>query len=187
MHDPSGVLFNVSPVVKLADGGVVTQESIRRREQRLAEKAALEEAQQNGTLENPSDDAKSRPNGVFISNVNGFQQDSTSTRPLVRTISKRQQKKQALFAPRPPPPKPVLPAGIALPSDQEDWLSLWDLPDEELERRVKREKKRKAGDRKALRQKQKSGKAERRAARDEKRAVYRDIKLEWKAIKGETI
>ena len=47
-----------------------------------------------------------------------------------------------------------------------------------------REKRREAAARKALRVKQQSGKVERRMARDEKRRVYRGLKLEWGAIKG---
>ena len=73
----------------------------------------------------------------------------------------------------------MIPKGIKIPEGEEDWLSLWDLPDDELERRVIREKRRKAAERKALRERQKAGKAERRAARDERRRVYRELKLEW--------
>ena len=98
-------------------------------------------------------------------------------------MSKTQQKKLEALKPRPPPPKPVLPEGIFIPEGEENFLELWDLPDTELERRVLREKRRKAAARKALRIKQQSGKAERRMARDEKRRVYRDIKLVWKTIK----
>jgi len=100
-------------------------------------------------------------------------------------ISKSQQRKLAKFEPRPPPPKPVIPAGVQVPDSEENWLDLWDLPDVEVERRVLRARKRKAAARKALRVKQQSGKVERRAARDEKRKVYRDLKNTWKSIKEE--
>lgn len=99
-------------------------------------------------------------------------------------LSKTQQKKRAALELRPPPPKPAIPEGISIPKGEENWLELWNLPDDQLERRVLKEKRRKAAERKALRVKQQSGKAERRVARDEKRRVYRDIKLTWKAIKG---
>lgn len=102
----------------------------------------------------------------------------------LKKMSKTQQKKRAALEPRPPPPKPTIPVGISIPDGEINWLALWDLSDDQLERRVIREKKRKAAERKALRMKQKSGKVERRAARDEKRKVYRDLKLTWKAIKG---
>ena len=101
-------------------------------------------------------------------------------------LTKTQQKKMEQVAPRPPPPKPVIPDGIDIPSDEEEnWLDLWDLVDEELERRLIRAKRRAARARKELRIKQKSGKAERRAARDEKRRVYREIKQGWKIIREE--
>ncbi|KAI9674667.1 MAG: hypothetical protein M1817_001570 [Caeruleum heppii] len=99
-------------------------------------------------------------------------------------LSKNQQRKVEALAPKAPPPKPVIPDGVALPDGEENWVSLWDLPDHELERRVLRGKKRKAADRKSLRLKQQSGKVERRAARDERRRVYRDIKNEWKVLRA---
>ena len=77
----------------------------------------------------------------------------------------------------------MIPKGIKIPEGEEDWLSLWDLPDEELGRRLVREKRRKAAERKALRERQKADKTERRAARDERRWVYRDFKSEWKKTK----
>ena len=112
------------------------------------------------------------------------QMDITQPSQATKSMSKTQQKKLAALAPRPPPPKPVIPENVLIPDGEEDWLALWDLSDYQLERRVLREKKSKAAERKALRLKQQSGKFERREARDEKRKVYRDIKLTWKAIKG---
>ena len=110
--------------------------------------------------------------------------DITQASQATKGMSKTQQKRLAALEPRPPPPKPVIPENISIPDGEEDWLALWDLPDDHLERRVLREKRRRAAERKALRLKQQSGKAERREARDKKRKVYRDIKLSWKAIKG---
>ena len=192
-HDPSGTSFNVSPVVRLEDGRVITQESLRRKQEREAEKEALEKAKMEGvTLASTTTDqaiaSSGQPEiptvtteGVHPERASKVQE--TIQKPPRRQISKRQQKKLELYAPRPPPPKPVIPDGINIPEGEQNWLDLWDLPDEEVERRVKREKRRKADERKALRIKQKTGKAERRLARDEKRKVYRDIKLEWKTIK----
>lgn len=170
-HDPSGVSFNVPAMTRLEDGRIVTQESVRRREARLAQS---EEGDQDGAGTGASGTERSKLNDRKLS----------PDLPIKPGMSKRQQKRLALYAPRPVPPKPVIPEEIALPAGEENWLALWDLPDEDIERRLLREKRRKAGERKALRLKQQSGKAERRAARDEKRRVYRDIKLEWKAIKG---
>jgi hypothetical protein len=194
VYDPCGAMFNVSPVITLEDGRVTTVESLQRRKEREAQKAA----EQNGELteESPED---GQVNGVHApsnavtkhGNVNsdriemiesGMQQSLQA-----RTLSKTQQKKQqAELNPRPPPPKPIIPNGIEIPSDEEEnWLELWDLDDNELERRVLRAKKQAARERKEFRQHQKSGKAERRAARDEKRRVYRDIKKSWQVIRQE--
>ena len=50
--------------------------------------------------------------------------------------------------------------------------------------RVIRELEIKAAERKGAGAKQKEGKAERRVAGDEKRKVYRKMKLTWETIKG---
>ena len=155
------------------DGTVVSLESLRRREEREAAKQASQTQDNVASLRRiDADTEKAKP-------------DQTGAPDQARrTLSKTQQKKLAANEPRPPPPKPMIPKGIPLPHGEENWLELWDASDEQIERRVLREKKRKAGERKALRQKQKSLKVERRAARDMKRKVYRDLKLTWKMIKG---
>ena len=173
LYDPSGELFNVGAVTTQDDGTVVSVESLRRREERQAAKQALQ----------------SQSNVMDSLKVEAYAQqakpDQTEASIQARnTLSRTQQKKLAAYEPRPPPPKPTIPEGIALPQGEENWLALWDASDEQIERRVLREKKRKAGERKALRQKQQMFKVERRAARDEKRKVYRDLKLTWKTIKG---
>ena len=197
VHDRSGVTFNVGPVVMQDDGTVISREILHRRQEKAQEKAAAEQTKEgdftNGaptTYEfgnkeasvSTSIDPPVLRNGI---NPDRLAHIETVTRQWPAShLSKTQQKKRAALEPRPPPPKPVIPEGVSIPEGEENWLELWDLSDDQLERRVSREKKRKAGERKALRMKQKSGKAERRIARDEKRRVYRDIKLTWKAIKG---
>lgn len=194
IHDPSGALFNVGPVVVQEDGTVISQETLRRREERSKEKAAAQMVKQNTQIE--SDPATPTPNKTETSSSappilpNGFNPDrlanieATKSQQPPSRLSKTQEKKRAALEPRPPPPKPTMPENISIPEGEENWFGLWDLTDDQLERRVLKEKKRKAAERKALRVKQQSGKAERRMARDEKRKVYRDIKLIWKAIKG---
>jgi hypothetical protein len=193
VHDPSGKIFNVGPVVVQEDGKVVSVELLERRAQAQAERAAK--------LAPGIDEATAQISGVANNNINNHSTVGTqyninlerhdfvhipnSNETKTKRLSKNQQKKLALIEERPQPPKPVIPNGIELPEGEENWVALWDLSDDGLERRVIREKKRKAAERKALREKQKKGKAERRAARDERRRVYREKKLEWKTIKGE--
>lgn len=204
VHDPSGARFNVDAVTTLEDGRIVTLLSIERRKERQAEKEAQEAAQGSlGAVEsensNGSVEIKARaPESILASeppapNHDGINADrralmgldsTAKTLSTTKTLSKTQQRKREKFVPIPPPPKPIIPEGIALPDGEENWLSLWHLSDEELERRVLREKRRKAAERKALRVKQQQGKVERRAARDEKRKAYREEKLTWKTIKG---
>ena len=138
-----------------------------------------ESSDQQGASPNSADTEEEQ--NSMINPARRAQIDAQTQQPR---ISKTQMKKRAKFAPKPPPPKPVLPAHIPMIEGEENWLALWDLDDDELERRVMREKKRKAANRKALRLKQQSGKDERRMARDERRKVYRELKQEWRNIKG---
>ena len=195
VHDPSGVTFNVGPVVVQEDGTVICQDVLRRRQERAQERAATEQSKEAnaaafthevGDGENTASMSTTNPpalrNGINPDRLAHIKAEVSQEPPS--RLSKTQQKKRAALEPRPPPPKPTIPEGVSIPEGEENWLHLWDLPDDQLERRCLREKKRKAAERKALRVKQKSGKVERRVARDEKRRVYRDIKLTWKAIKG---
>jgi hypothetical protein len=187
VHDPSGKMFNVGPVTVQEDGKVVSEEVLERRAKLQAEKACkLSE----GGIVPSNGETSNLPSRATISGLtDGVSSErqtlvSDSFKSQTKRLSKSQQKKLAVLEERLPPPKPIIPDGIELPAGEENWLSLWDLSDDELERRVVREKKRRAAERKALRERQKEGKAERRAARDERRRVYREKKLEWKAIKG---
>lgn len=173
IHDPSGATFNVGPVVLQDDGSVVTTEALRKRQERAAAKAAAGTTSIGHT---PVDHGKDE------SAVAQNEESHSQQKPKKPT--KGQQKKEAALRPYKPPPKPQIPEGIAIPDGEENWLELWDLPDNEIERRILRAKRKKATERKALRVKQQSGKTERREARDEKRKIYRDIKLIWKSIKG---
>lgn len=195
-HDPGGVSFNVAPVMMQKDGRVISLETLRKRQ----EKAALEEAKTDGLkIEPTANKLKSSSQLVDISNQacltaipNGMNPDRFARMNVAKSdlnttgMSKTQLKKKAALAPRPPPPKPIIPEGISIPTGEENWLALWDLSDHQLESRVIKEKKKNAANRKTLRVKQQTGKVERRMARDEKRRVYREIRLTWKAINGKS-
>ena len=198
IHDPSGVKFNVKPVTTLEDGRVVTLESIERKKEREALRRAQIEAAESATANNgvTVDPQERADRATALAQVGSSVTDRLNPERMAilieskmpqkrpQGLSKTQQKRMEQNAPRPPPPKPTIPEGIEIPEDEpEDWIKLWDLPDEELERRVVRAKRRAARERKELRMKQKAGKAERRAARDEKRRVYRDIKQSWKVFR----
>lgn len=193
-HDPEGVSFNVGPVIRQEDGSVISLETLAKRQK----KAALEQVKKNGLEIQPTinklepssqladiankNDLQPLPNGM---NPDRYAQMNSGKSDLNSTgMSRTQLKKREALAPRPPPPKPIIPEGISIPAGEENWLASWDLSDHELERRVIKEKRRKAAERKALRVKQQTGKVERRVARDEKRRTYREVKLTWKVIKG---
>ncbi|KAI4136347.1 MAG: hypothetical protein LQ341_005665, partial [Variospora aurantia] len=176
LHDPSGNDFNIGPVVEQDDGSIVTAESIRKRQEREAAKAIA------GPTSLAHDEVAPGKDQNPIARSESFLSQSKLKKP-----SKAQQRRQAAFQPYAPPPKPRIPEGIPTPSGEENWLELWDLTDEQIERRILQAKRRKATERKALRIKQQSGKTERREARDEKRKIYRDIKLIWKSIKEDQV
>lgn len=199
VHDPTGAMFNVKPVAILEDGRVVTLESIERKKEREAQKQIEQQSAENSTFGHDATDPQVAADKAaalqtigtsVIDRLNPDRMamliDSKMPQKRPNGVSKTQQKKMEQYEPRPPPSKPTIPEGIEIPEDEpENWVELWDLPDDELERRVMRAKKRAAKERKDLRIKQKSGKAERRAARDEKRRVYRDIKQSWKVVREE--
>jgi len=195
VYDPSGVTFNVGPVTTQDDGTVISLEALRKREERAANKqsgggAEGDPAPDRGNATDPPTDRVVLLPAIPHNAINPdrlAQMNMSNALQTPKKISKTQQRKLEALAPRPAPPKPTIPANIQVPESEENWLVLWDLSYEQLERRVVKEKKRKAAERKALRVKQQEGKVERRAARDEKRRVYREIKLTWKAIKGRPI
>lgn len=175
-------------MVRRDDGLVVSAQAARKRLERDAARAAAQSAlgqQVKGTKsEQQPHLAEKRPTSKLDSL---FQEDKLIVHPgrmpQIEDRSARPQKRLCL-QPRPRPPKPRIPDGISLPDGEPNWLALWDISDGEIERRIMRSKKGKAAERKALRIAQQSGKSERREARDEKRKVYRDIKLIWKVIRG---
>ena len=188
VHDPSGARFNVGEVVTLSDGSVITRQALQRREERLLEKSGSkpeggEELSADQRAQPTNDHG---PHEAVMSETQPTPMNLSDEKANTSFRSKSQLKKLAKYEPRPPPPKPIIPDDIPLSEGEVNWLSLWDLDDPEIERRIVREKRRKVTARKALRQKQQSGKAERRMARDEKRSVYRDLKLEWKTIRGKS-
>ena len=191
VYDPTGKMFNIKPVITLEDGRVVTVESMERRKER-AEQKEREEAEKQTQDKMKEEEPAKFAGDAIADRLNPermrllIDEKMNGNRHIPGQKSKTQMRKDAKFAPRDPPPKPFLPEGIDIPSDEEEnWMELWDLPDTEIERRLIREKRRKARGRKELRIKQKEGKAERRAARDEKRRLYREIKESWKILREE--
>ncbi|KAI9888312.1 MAG: hypothetical protein M1814_000587 [Vezdaea aestivalis] len=185
-HDRSGKSFNVGPVTKVPDTDeIITIEALEIREKRLADKQARDEAAAAaGPNHNPFNSNSANGN-------NGITPERQAQILILQQMpgywpgmSNRQQKKLLLYAPQPIPPRPIIPEGISLPEGETDWGAEWDISDNEIDRRLKREKRDKVTTRKEFRRKQQAGKAERRMARDEKRKVYRELKDAWKAIKA---
>ncbi|KAI9814756.1 MAG: hypothetical protein M1827_003022 [Pycnora praestabilis] len=158
IHDPSGAKFNVSAVTTLDDGTVDTREESSLEP---THKADLD----NGDSPGLSFQTEKQPplqNGINPERLALMKPPTTCEKP--QRVSKSHQKKLDSFAARPPPPKHSFPPVYKFLTVKRTGL---------------------LSERKALREKQKEGKAERRAARDERGKVYREMKLTWKAIKEE--
>jgi hypothetical protein len=156
VHDPTGAKFNVKPVTTLEDGRVVTLESIERKKEREALKKVELETADSPTTANAIviDPQAAADKATALASIGSSLTDRLNPERMAILIeskmpqkrppglSKTQQKKMEQYAPRPPPPKPTIPEGIQIPEDEpENWIELWDLPDEELERRIVRAKK----------------------------------------------
>ena len=139
-YDPTGKTFNVDAVVVMPDGSVKSVEKIKL----AAERGAAEEAAKKEAERQKLEDA-----------VNPERQALIQTGPKPPRISKKQQKRQALYAPKPVPPKPILPEGISIPEGEEDFISQFDITDEGILKRLSEQKKKKSLAARALRRKQK--------------------------------
>ena len=84
-------------------------------------------------------------------------------------MSKKQQQRQEMLKPKPVPPKPVIPEGIKLPEGEENLLALWDITDDEVARRLSRQRKAKREAGKKLRKVQKEQKKFNRAMKVRKK------------------
>ena len=131
---------------------------LQRREEALAQRVAKAAAKEEAAKNEPhptTDGGSTVPNPL---DPERFIQMETQKKERPSGISKTHQRKLEALKPKPPPPKPIIPDHIFLSPSEENFIALWDLSDTELERRVLRAKRRKAAERKALRQKQKPAK-----------------------------
>ena len=170
-HDPTGEMFNIGPVIVTEDGKARSEDAAKRWLAKQAKKIRAQAGEQQQTEEN------SNPTPA----IEGDVEKAAKKEPIAKPQSEPKQPKDVLER-----PKPHIPDGIKLPSGEENWLTLWDLTDAEIEGRLARAKRKAAAQRKALRHAQQAGKVERRIARDEKRKIYRQLKETWKSIKGKS-
>ncbi|KAH8588412.1 small acidic protein family-domain-containing protein [Bisporella sp. PMI_857] len=168
-HDLSGKLFNVGEVIIMPDGQVKSVEALQRiaglKTQRAAERKAREERKAAAELAGKSIKQGKLPltsttTSTTLEGVNPQRQDLIESLKSMANpahhprISNRQRRKQELLNPRIAPPKPFLPEGYFLPKGEENFIALWDITDEEIQKRLYDAKKRKERERKALRDEQ---------------------------------
>jgi hypothetical protein len=195
IHDPIGSACTVTPVVLQDDGLVIPAESLQKRQVRTGAAITTREGVTASRCDNNKEfidqhrDASSRKLLLTHSGIHPqrLMQIGAERHNALYPRDKTPETEPVLYEPRPPPPRPIIRDPISIPEGEKDWIRLWDLDNEQLEKRVIRERNRKAADRKALRLKQQVGKVERLVSRDEKRRSYREIKLTWKCIKGKFV
>lgn len=91
------------------------------------------------------------------------EKEAEALQPRNKRISKNQIKRQEMLKPKPVPPKPVIPDGITLPDGEENLVELFDITDQQIESRLKRQKSAKKQAAKDLRKIQKEKKKLNRA------------------------
>jgi hypothetical protein len=177
-YDPSGKMFNVGEVVVLADGSVKSKERLRKIEelkiQRERDRKAAEEAKQvTQAIKQATKEARRRGADppTTIEGINPERLAQIQSAPA-HHISNTQKKKKDLYAPKPVTPKPVIPEGIAIPEGEENMIALWDITDEDIQKRLNEVKRKKGQERAAFKKQQKKEKIFRRAMKAKKKQAH---------------
>ena len=90
-----------------------------------------------------SDDTDTKVEDIKPKMINGVNADRAAANGLdVRPVKQEPKRHGMLDA-----PKPTIPNGVQLPEGEEDWLSLWDLTDSQIEARLLRAKRKAAAQR----------------------------------------
>lgn len=160
-YDPSGKSFNVGEVVILEDGTVKAKK-------RLQKKTGEEENDADVGSKKERKAAKAQ-GGDPHATVEGADLESVAEIQPRKHISNTQKKKQEMYAPKPVPPRPIIPDGVVLPRGEENMIALWDITDEEITRRLHELKKKKGKERTTLRKQQQIEKKFRRAMKAKKK------------------
>ena len=164
-HDLSGKLFNVGEVIIMPDGQAKSVESLRRTaevkakrkdEREEQEKSKLDtEEMKKASIPQPNQAESLRPglDGVNPQRIGLIHTNEDSPR-----ISNKQRKAQETLNPRHVPLKPVIPEGYEVPINEENFIAMWDLTNDEIMKRIDMAKKKAGNARKALRREQKEEK-----------------------------
>ncbi|KAI9648302.1 hypothetical protein NHQ30_002934 [Ciborinia camelliae] len=155
VHDPSGASFNVGEVVTLEDGTVKSKKSLERKQELAEEKKPVENG--DGSV----------PEGVNPERLKLLEGEKKSH------ISKTALKKKKMYEPKPVPPRPIIPEGIALPEGEENWLALWDISDGQIEQRLALAKRDAGNAKRDLRRKQREEARFRRLMKAKRRTAQK--------------
>lgn len=149
----------------MEDGSVKTQEGLRKAEEMKAKREAAtkqrkeEEAYRKSVMESTreiirKEEEQAKAKGRVV-DVQRRMRELTTHLNLPKKTSKKQLEKQDKLKrlEEPVPPKPVLPEGVILTlvGGEEDWISMWDLDDAAIIKRINQKKKEEKMARKHLR------------------------------------
>lgn len=190
IHDLSGKMFNVGEMIKMPDGQIKSKDKLRETEEVKARRAK-EEADFNERVKNANDafkEARAKLEAQYAADGKEMTtqqiQRLRQQYPVPVRISNKQKARREALAPRPIPPKPVIPKGFSIPEGEEDLLALWDITDEEIVKRINRRKKEKTQAARELRRIQKEKKKFNRAMKVLKKQCAHDGIL-WDPVKAE--
>ncbi|CAG8958171.1 hypothetical protein HYFRA_00000523 [Hymenoscyphus fraxineus] len=131
IHDPSGKMFNVGQVIVLEDGRVKNKEIWERAEEtRKAKEAGIE-------LPAPNPAEGINPERMPL--IKGGIPVANPAAPA-KKLSNKQRARLAASLPKPVPPRPILPPGITIPMGEEDFISQFDITDEDIQKRLSKAK-----------------------------------------------
>lgn len=183
-------MFNVGEMIKMPDGQIKSKDKLRDSEEAKARRAK-EEADFNEQVKKVKDafnEARAKMEAQYA--ADGREMTTQQVQrlrqqyPIPARISNKQRARQEALAPRPTPPKPIIPEGFSIPEGEEDLLALWDITDEDIVKRINHRKKEKAMAARELRRIQKEKKKFNRAMKMLKKQCAHDGVL-WDPVKAE--
>lgn len=167
-------MFNVGQIIVLPDGKVKNKELWERAEEnRKAREAGIE-------LPTPAPVEGINPERMPL--IKGGVPLANPTAPA-KKLSNKQKQRLAASLPKPVPPRPILPDGISIPDGEENLIALFDITDEDIQKRLSKAKGAKKTAAKQLRRVQQEQKKFNKAMKIKKKQAANKGEI-WDPIKA---
>ncbi|KAJ5035418.1 uncharacterized protein L3040_007887 [Drepanopeziza brunnea f. sp. 'multigermtubi'] len=184
IHDPSGKTFNVGEIITLPGGIIKTKEALRKaaeaaeqKEREEAGRKAAELRYKNAELAvklEAEEAQKAAEEGRPVPTRFPAKEALKEMKRPKRISKKKLQRQEMLKRLQETPPKPIIPAGISLPEGEENMLALWDIPDTDIMKRLREQKKQKILARKDLKKIKKEAKKLKKELKIRKRQAEKE-------------